>query len=356
MFDDDGWYHTGDVGILDDEGYLTITDRISDVIIRGGENISAQEIEEVLLGLDAVAEVSVVGRTRRAPRRARRRDRPRCATAWPRRRSTRYARHLEAVGLARQKWPESLYVVDDFPRTASGKVQKFKLRQDLRDGRLVPIDRGFDMSASDGPRIPPLAPVDWPPEMRDALAALRPPDPRHPFPSREPGRPKGLNVLGTLAQYPRLAQAYHTFNGHVLFGTELTTRQRELLVLRVAAVRQCDYEWKQHVVHGGSTPASPPTRSTAIADAPDSLEWSPLERAMLQAVDELIADAVVGDATWAALAAELDDPPADGPGLHRGGLRPAGHGPPILRGRARRRPADNALLFWEMRDILAPLT
>ncbi len=59
-FDADGWYHTGDVGVLDDDGYLTITDRISDVIIRGGENISAQEIEELLMGMDGVAEVSVV--------------------------------------------------------------------------------------------------------------------------------------------------------------------------------------------------------------------------------------------------------------------------------------------------------
>ena len=59
-FDADGWYRTGDVGVLDGDGYLTITDRISDIIIRGGENISAQEIEELLLGLDAVAEVAVV--------------------------------------------------------------------------------------------------------------------------------------------------------------------------------------------------------------------------------------------------------------------------------------------------------
>ncbi len=48
------------MGVLDDDGYLTITDRVSDIIIRGGENISAQEVEELLLGLDAVAEVSVV--------------------------------------------------------------------------------------------------------------------------------------------------------------------------------------------------------------------------------------------------------------------------------------------------------
>ncbi len=60
VFDEDGWYRTGDVGVLDDEGYLTITDRISDVIIRGGENISAVEIEELMMDLDEVAEVCVV--------------------------------------------------------------------------------------------------------------------------------------------------------------------------------------------------------------------------------------------------------------------------------------------------------
>ncbi len=60
VFDAEGWYHTGDVGTLDGDGYLTITDRISDVIIRGGENISAAEIEELLAGMDGVAEVCVV--------------------------------------------------------------------------------------------------------------------------------------------------------------------------------------------------------------------------------------------------------------------------------------------------------
>ncbi len=59
-FDDDGWYRTGDVGVLDDDGYLTITDRKADVIIRGGENISALEVEEVLLAMPEVAEAVVV--------------------------------------------------------------------------------------------------------------------------------------------------------------------------------------------------------------------------------------------------------------------------------------------------------
>ena len=87
--------------------------------------------------------------------------------------------------------------------------------------------------------------------MREALAALRPANPRHPFPVREPGRPKGLNALGTLARHPDLARAFHTFNGHILFGSTLSPRQRELLVLRVAAVRRAAYEWKQHVVLAG---------------------------------------------------------------------------------------------------------
>ena len=103
--------------------------------------------------------------------------------------------------------------------------------------------------------------------MRDAMAALTPPKPRHPLPRRRDDRPKALNLLGTFAHYPALIRAYHTFNGHVLFATSLSERQRELLVLRVAHVRGCEYEWRQHVV---------------------------------------LADARIAHATWAVLAAALD--------------------------------------------------
>ena len=131
VFDDDGWYHTGDVGVLDDEGYLTITDRLSDFIIRGGENISAVEVEDLLLGMDAVAEVAVVAAPdERLGEHAAAMMRLHPGTTVPTLEEVRA--HLGAVGLAKQKWPEEVIEVTDFPRTPSGKIQKFRLRQELR--------------------------------------------------------------------------------------------------------------------------------------------------------------------------------------------------------------------------------
>src|SRR3954468_18619726 len=134
-FDQDGWYHTGDIGVLDGDGYLTITDRLSDVIIRGGENISAQEVEELLLHLDAVAEVAVVAAPdERFGEHAAAVLRLHDGSSLPTLDDVR--RHLAAAGLARQKWPESLYEVREFPRTPSGKIQKFVLRHDIRSSSL----------------------------------------------------------------------------------------------------------------------------------------------------------------------------------------------------------------------------
>jgi AhpD family alkylhydroperoxidase len=156
------------------------------------------------------------------------------------------------------------------------------------------------------PRIAPLPPDEWPASMREALAALVPPEPRHPLPARREDRPKGLNVLGTLARYPALTRAYHTFNGHVQFATTLSPRQRELLVLRVATLRHCEYEWAQHAVLAGDVGLSA-EEVDRVAAGPDAPGWSTLDRSMLTAVDELVAEATVSDPTWAALATELDE-------------------------------------------------
>jgi alkylhydroperoxidase family enzyme len=157
-----------------------------------------------------------------------------------------------------------------------------------------------------GPRIPPLPPREWPPEMRHALAALRPPEPRHSLPEQGGDRPKGLNVLGTLARHPALTRAFHTFNGHVLFATTLSERQRELLILRVAAVRRADYEWAQHAVMA-SDAGLDRAEVARIAEGPDAPGWSPLDHALLRAVDELVGDALISDDTWRRLARELDE-------------------------------------------------
>jgi acyl-CoA synthetase len=129
--DADGWYSTGDIGVVDGDGWLTITDRKRDIIIRGGENISAAEVEGLVVRMPGVAEVAVVA----AP--DARLGEHACAflrlqPGAPPPVLDDVRRHLQAAGLARQKWPEELRVVDDFPRTPSSKVKKFVLRDQLR--------------------------------------------------------------------------------------------------------------------------------------------------------------------------------------------------------------------------------
>ena len=132
-FDDDGWYHTGDIGVFDEDGYLTITDRTADLIIRGGENISAVEVEEVLLSMPGVAEAVVVAAPDpRYGEHAAAVLRMLDGQELPGIEAVRA--HFEAAGMARQKWPEQLVQVDDFPRTASGKVQKYRVRQAVAAG------------------------------------------------------------------------------------------------------------------------------------------------------------------------------------------------------------------------------
>lgn len=152
-------------------------------------------------------------------------------------------------------------------------------------------------------RVDPLPPKAWPPQMRDALTAMNPPVRRHP-PLATEGRPKGLNVLGAMAHHPELATAFFTFNGHLLSATSLTPRQREMLILRTAVLRQSEYEWAQHVVIAGDVGISR-EEVAQIAWGPDSTLWSESDAALLRTADELVADGIIGDRTWATLTAHL---------------------------------------------------
>ena len=130
-----GWFLTGDIGKLDAEGYLAITDRKKDIIIRGGENVSSREVEELLLQLPGVREAAAIG----APD-ARLGERI-CAVlvmdAGAAVTLDRIDAHFRDLGVARQKTPELLVVLDDFPRTPTGKVQKAELRRLLAlEGRI----------------------------------------------------------------------------------------------------------------------------------------------------------------------------------------------------------------------------
>ncbi len=123
----DTWFRTGDLGHVDADGYLVVTDRVKDVIIRGGENISAREVEEVLGRLEAVAEVAVCA----APDEVW--GEVVCAVVVPR--DGRPAPRLQdlreaaaASGLAAHKVPTRVVLTDTLPRTAAGKVRKRDLR------------------------------------------------------------------------------------------------------------------------------------------------------------------------------------------------------------------------------------
>ncbi len=161
------------------------------------------------------------------------------------------------------------------------------------------------MTETNGPRITPLPPDQWSEEVMQAIAVLRPPDAKHEV-RRRKGGPKGLNVLGTFARHPSLMHAYHTFNGHILSSSTLTPRQRELLILRVAAVRDAVYEWEQHVIIAADAGIDD-DEIARVRLGPDAPGWSALDAAMVRAVDELVEDARLTDATWAALAETLDE-------------------------------------------------
>ena len=128
--DADGWMHTGDLATMDEDGYLNIVGRIKDMVIRGGENVYPREIEEFLYGHPDIADVQVIG----VPD-----DRyGEELMAWivPRAGATLDTEAVRAFcqgRIAHYKVPRYVKVVDGFPMTVTGKVQKFKMREQAID-------------------------------------------------------------------------------------------------------------------------------------------------------------------------------------------------------------------------------
>ncbi|MGK3531463.1 PEP/pyruvate-binding domain-containing protein [Escherichia coli] len=128
--DEEGWYYSGDLCRMDEAGYIKITGRKKDIIVRGGENISSREVEDILLQHPKIHDA--------------------CVVAWPDERlgerscayfvlkAPHHSLSLEEVvaffsrkRVAKYKYPEHIVVIEKLPRTVSGKIQKFLLRKDI---------------------------------------------------------------------------------------------------------------------------------------------------------------------------------------------------------------------------------
>jgi acyl-CoA synthetase (AMP-forming)/AMP-acid ligase II len=132
-----GWFHTGDGGSMDDEGYLTIADRKKDVIISGGENVSSIEVEDALFSHPAVAEVAVIG----VPDEKWGETVMALVVLTPGAAATEdeLIEHCRSK-LAHFKCPRSVEFRDVLARTATGKLQKFKLREPYWEGRTRQVN------------------------------------------------------------------------------------------------------------------------------------------------------------------------------------------------------------------------
>lgn len=149
------------------------------------------------------------------------------------------------------------------------------------------------------PRLSPLLPPEWDADVRDAASA---------FPSardfvlsnHQSADARGVNGVGLILRHPALAKAFLTFNNHVATASSVSSRVRELLILRVSWLRRSEYEFVQHVVLG---------RRAGLVDAdierlqigPDAPGWDATDAEIVRAADELIGGGRIEDATWTRL-------------------------------------------------------
>ncbi|EIT85201.1 AMP-binding domain protein [Fictibacillus macauensis ZFHKF-1] len=136
--DQEGWLHTGDLAVMDEDGYVTITGRLKDMIIRGGENIYPREVEEFLYSHPAILDVQVIGVPDEKYGEK--------VAASIRLKEGKQVSAEEIITyctgqIAKFKIPEYIFFVKEYPMTASGKIQKYKLREEAR--QLISRTKGI---------------------------------------------------------------------------------------------------------------------------------------------------------------------------------------------------------------------
>ena len=129
--DSEGWFHSGDIGYVDKEGFLYICDRVKDMVISGGENVYPAEVESVLFAHEAIAEVAIIGLPDEKWGEA-------VTAVVALNEGTTLTlealREFASEKLAKYKLPIRLHLIDALPRNPAGKILKFKLREDLQAG------------------------------------------------------------------------------------------------------------------------------------------------------------------------------------------------------------------------------
>lgn len=143
--------------------------------------------------------------------------------------------------------------------------------------------------------LTPLPAEQWDDEARASLASLVDPEMRNPE--------NAGNALATMVRHPSLTEVYLPFNTYLLQGSTLPPRIRELLILRVAHYRSCDYEWGHHVVLAREAGLS----DGEIVAVQNGSLTDEFDRTLMAAVDELHQQSKISADTWVALGARLDD-------------------------------------------------
>jgi|SaaInlStandDraft_2_1057019.scaffolds.fasta_scaffold114612_2 4-carboxymuconolactone decarboxylase len=147
------------------------------------------------------------------------------------------------------------------------------------------------------PRLAPLAEHEWNQEQAALLAPA----------AQGKGLGRGvLNIFATLARHPKLYKRWAVFGSHTLLKSSLPPRERELVILRMAWLAQCRYEWGQHLSLGRDAGLGD-DEIALIKEGPAAPDWNAADRQLLRAVDELKEHCVVSDETWQALSSRFSE-------------------------------------------------